>query len=167
VNNKSVAIYGAFSGAYKITDFTGIPIDRKEGIRRNKALFDNNQYLYEGIKIQPDNDIIYNGFVIRRNNQSLRRFKNNTIDIYFTRDHIFIRRMEQQHVKYVISLDSLIASATGTHIPIQDLKRISMFPGLNEEIDTIDHIHSRIDEPEVTEEPVIQNKRTILSRLFN
>lgn len=167
VNNKSVAIYGAFSGAYKITDFTGIPIDRKEGIRKNKALFDNNHYLYEGIKIQPDNDIIYNGFVIRRNNQALRRFKNNTIDIYFTRDHIFIRRMEQQQVKYVISLDSLIAAATGTHIPIQDLKRISMFPGLNEEIDTIDHIHSRIEEPMLQEEPVIAPKKNILSRLFN
>ncbi|HVT86295.1 MAG TPA: hypothetical protein VHD35_13915, partial [Chitinophagaceae bacterium] len=32
VNNKNVALHGAFSGAYKITDFTGIPIDKKEGL---------------------------------------------------------------------------------------------------------------------------------------
>jgi hypothetical protein len=167
INNKSVAIYGAFSGAYKITDFTGIPIDRKEGLKHNKALFDNNLYLYEGLKIQPDNDIIYNAFVIRRNNQSLRRFKNNSIDIYFTRDHIFIRRMENQQVKYVISLESLIATAPGTHTALQDLKRISMFPGLNEDIDTIDHIHERISHKEEPEEIITETKRTILARLFN
>lgn len=167
INNKSVAIYGAFSGAYKITDFTGIPIDRKEGLRHNKALFDNNLYLYEGLKIQPDNDIIYNAFLIRRNNQSLRRFKNNSIDIYFTRDHIFIRRMENQQVKYVISLESLIATAPGTHMAMQDLKRISMFPGMNEDIDTIDHIHTRLHHKEEPEIVVTENKRTILARLFN
>ncbi|HSU29520.1 MAG TPA: hypothetical protein VLJ68_14130, partial [Chitinophagaceae bacterium] len=45
VNNKNVAIHGAFSGAYKITDFTGIPIDKKEGLSRNNDVLNNNMYL--------------------------------------------------------------------------------------------------------------------------
>ncbi|MEI9910870.1 MAG: hypothetical protein WDO71_15085 [Bacteroidota bacterium] len=53
LNNKNVAIYGAFSGAYKITDFTGIPIDKKEGLSKNNDVLNNNMYLYRGIKIEP------------------------------------------------------------------------------------------------------------------
>ena len=69
LNNKNVALHGAFSGAYKITDFTGIPIDKKEGLSKNNDVLNNNMYLYRGIKIEPGNDILYNASVVRRNNQ--------------------------------------------------------------------------------------------------
>ena len=77
LNNKNVAIHGAFSGAYKITDFTGIPIDKKEGLSKNNDVLNNNMYLYRGIKIEPGNDILYNTSVVRRNNQQLKSFNRN------------------------------------------------------------------------------------------
>ncbi len=66
INNKNIAIHGAFSGAYKITDFTGIPIDKKEGLSKNNDVLNNNMYLYRGIKIEPGNDILYNAAVVRQ-----------------------------------------------------------------------------------------------------
>ena len=75
-----MAIHGAFTGAYKITDFTGIPIDKKEGLSKNNDVLNNNMYLYRGIKIEPGNDILYNTSVVRRNNQQLIAFKNKTVD---------------------------------------------------------------------------------------
>ncbi|MGH2566516.1 MAG: hypothetical protein ACRDE5_18500, partial [Ginsengibacter sp.] len=110
VNNKNVALHGAFSGAYKITDFTGIPIDKKEGLSKNNDILNNNAFLYHGIKIEPGNDIIYNTSVVRRNNQALKAFRNKTMDIYFTRDNIYLRLMENQKVKDVRSLYSILTS---------------------------------------------------------
>lgn len=128
LNNKNVAIHGAFSGAYKITDFTGIPIDKKEGLSRNNDVLNNNNYLYRGIKIEPGNDILYNAAVVRRNHQALIPFKNKTVDIYFTRDNIYLRLMESQQVKDVRSLYSILTASTAANSPIQDMKAISMFP---------------------------------------
>src|SRR5258706_9228197 len=84
LNNKNIAIHGAFSGAYKITDFTGIPIDKKEGLSKNNDVLNNNMYLYRGIKIEPGNDILYNGAVVRRNIHELKGFKNKTVHLDFT-----------------------------------------------------------------------------------
>jgi len=141
VNNKNVAIHGAFSGAYKITDFTGIPIDKKEGLSANNDVLNNNMYLYRGIKIEPGNDILYNASVVRRNNQELRSFKNKTVDIYFTRDNIYLRLMENQRVRDVRSLYSILCSVTETSSPIQDLKAISMFPGYQGEMASIEAVY--------------------------
>lgn len=137
VNNKNVALHGAFSGAYKITDFTGIPIDKKEGLSKNNDIVNNNAFLYHGIKIEPGNDIIYNTSIVRRNNQALKAFRNKTMDIYFTRDNIYLRLMENQKVKDVRSLYSILTSVAEVYSPIQDLKAISMFPSYSGELSSI------------------------------
>lgn len=142
LNNKNVAIHGAFSGAYKITDFTGIPIDKKEGLSKNNDVLNNNIYLYRGIKIEPGNDILYNAAIVRRNNQELKAFKNKTVDIYFTRDNIYLRLMENQKVKDVRSLYSILTSVAETYSPIQDMKAISMFPGYSGELASINIVYN-------------------------
>lgn len=160
LNNKNVAIYGAFSGAYKITDFTGIPIDRKEGLSRNSDVLNNNNYLYRGIKIEPGNDILYNAAVVRRNNQELKSFKNKTVDIYFTRDNIYLRLMENQRVKDVRSLYSVLSSLAETYSPVQDMKAISMFPNYNGELASIQTVHHDISKTNgsVIKRPVKKRK---------
>ena len=144
LNNKNVAIHGAFSGAYKITDFTGIPIDKKEGLSKNNDVLNNNMYLYRGIKIEPGNDILYNTSVVRRNNQQLKAFKNKTVDIYFTRDNIYLRLMENQKVKDVKSLYSILVSVAEVYSPIQDMKAISMFPGYAGELASINTVYNDV-----------------------
>ncbi len=144
VNNKNVALHGAFSGAYKITDFTGIPIDKKEGLSKNNDIVNNNAFLYHGIKIEPGNDIIYNTSVVRRNNQALKAFRNKTMDIYFTRDNIYLRLMENQKVKDVRSLYSILTSVAEVYSPIQDLKAISMFPAYSGELASISSVYKDI-----------------------
>ncbi len=144
INNKNVAIHGAFSGAYKITDFTGIPIDKKEGLSKNNDVLNNNMYLYRGIKIEPGNDILYNAAVVRRNNQELKAFKNKTVDIYFTRDNIYLRLMENQHVKDVRSLYSILTSVAEVYSPIQDMKAISMFPGYTGELASVSAVYQDV-----------------------
>lgn len=144
VNNKNVALHGAFSGAYKITDFTGIPIDKKEGMSKNNDIVNNNAFLYHGIKIEPGNDIIYNTSVVRRNNQALKAFRNKTMDIYFTRDNIYLRLMENQKVKDVRSLYSILTSVAEVYSPIQDLKAISMFPSYGGELASIISVYKDI-----------------------
>ena len=144
LNNKNVAIHGAFSGAYKITDFTGIPVDKKEGLSKNNDVLNNNLYLYRGIKIEPGNDILYNTAVVRRNNQQLKAFKNKTVDIYFTRDNIYLRLMENQKVKDVKSLYSILTSVAEVYSPIRDMKSISMFPGYSTELVSIQLVYDDI-----------------------
>lgn len=140
INNKNVALHGAFSGAYKITDFTGIPIDKKEGLSKNNDVINNNTFLYRGLKVEPGNDIIYNTSVVRRNNQALKAFRNKTMDIYFTRDNIYLRLMENQKVKDVRSLYSLLTSVAEVYSPIQDLKSISMFPSYFGEMPSVSSV---------------------------
>ncbi len=137
INNKNVAIHGAFTGAYKITDFTGIPVDKKEGLSKNNDVLNNNMFLYKGIKVQPGNDILYNSAVVRRNNQQLKAFKNKTIDIYFTRDNIYLRLLENQEVKDVRSLYSVMIGLAEVSSPIMDLKSISVFPAYTGELSSI------------------------------
>lgn len=167
INNKNVAIHGAFSGAYKITDFTGIPIDKKEGLSKNNDVLNNNMYLYRGIKIEPGNDILYNSAVVRRNNQELKAFKNKTVDIYFTRDNIYLRLMENQKVKDVKSLYSILSSVAETYSPIQDMKTISMFPGCSNELASVTAVYNdMIKEKEVFKFKRVKKKHPIL-QLFN
>ncbi len=156
LNNKNIAIHGAFSGAYKITDFTGIPIDKKEGLSKNNDVLNNNMYLYRGIKIEPGNDILYNAAVVRRNNQELKTFKNKTVDIYFTRDNIYLRLMENQRVKDVRSLYSILTTVTETYSPIQDMKAISMFPGYSGELASVNAVYADVvkEKKSVIEKPV-------------
>ena len=156
LNNKNIAIHGAFSGAYKITDFTGIPIDKKEGLSKNNDVLNNNMYLYRGIKIEPGNDILYNASVVRRNNQELKAFKNKTVDIYFTRDNIYLRLMENQRVKDVRSLYSILTTVTETYSPIQDMKAISMFPGYSGELASVNAVYADVvkEKKSVIEKPV-------------
>ena len=163
LNNKNVAIHGAFSGAYKITDFTGIPIDKKEGLSKNNDVLNNNMYLYRGIKIEPGNDILYNAAVVRRNNQELKAFKNKTVDIYFTRDNIYLRLMENQRVKDVRSLYSILTSVAETYSPIQDMKAISMFPGYSGELASVNAVYNDVvkEKQSVSEKPV-KKKQGIL-----
>jgi hypothetical protein len=142
LNNKNIAIHGAFSGAYKITDFTGIPIDKKEGLSKNNDVLNNNIHLYRGIKIEPGNDILYNGAVVRRNIHELKGFKNKTVDIYFTRDNIYLRLMENQKVKDVKSLYSILTSVAEVYSPIQDMKAISMFPGAGGELASVAAVYN-------------------------
>ncbi len=162
LNNKNVAIHGAFSGAYKITDFTGIPIDKKEGLSKNNDVLNNNIYLYRGIKIEPGNDILYNAAVVRRNNQELKAFKNKTVDIYFTRDNIYLRLMENQRVKDVRSLYSILTSVTETYSPIQDMKAISMFPGYSGELASINAVYSDVvKEKQLAPAQRVKKKRSV------
>jgi hypothetical protein len=163
LNNKNVAIYGAFSGAYKITDFTGIPIDQKEGLSKNNDVLNNNMYLYRGLKIEPGNDILYNTSVVRRNNQQLKSFKNKTIDIYFTRDNIYLRLMENQKVKDVRSLYSILTSVAEVYSPVQDMKAISMFPNYSGELVSINTLHDDIArEKEFAEKIPVRKPKGIL-----
>lgn len=167
LNNKNVAIYGAFSGAYKITDFTGIPIDKKEGLSRNNDVLNNNIYLYRGIKIEPGNDILYNAAVVRRNNQELKAFRNKTVDIYFTRDNIYLRLMENQKVKDVRSLYSILSSVAETYSPIQDMKAISMFPAYSGELASVNTLfNDMIHEKQVPVVKPVKKRQGILS-FFN
>jgi hypothetical protein len=144
LNNKNVAIYGAFSGAYKITDFTGIPVDKEEGLSKNSDVLNNNMYLYRGIKIEPGNDILYNTSVVRRNDQQLKAFRNKAIDIYFTRDNIYLRMMENQKVKDVRSLYTILTSVTEVYSPVQDMKAISMFPNYSGELASVNTLYNDI-----------------------
>jgi hypothetical protein len=163
LNNKNVALYGAFTGAYKITDFTGIPIDKKEGLSRNNDVLNNNMYLYRGIKIEPANDILYNTSVVRRNNQQLKAFKNKTIDIYFTRDNIYLRLMENQQVKDVRSLYSILTSITEIYSPVQDMKAISMFPNYPDELASIKTLYDDlVKEKELTAYQPVKRPRSVL-----
>jgi hypothetical protein len=167
INNKNVAIYGAFTGAYKITDFTGIPIDKKEGLSKNNDVLNNNLYLYRGIKIEPNNDILYNASVVRRNHLELKAFKNKTVDIYFTRDNIYLRLMENQRVKEVRSLYSILTSVAESYSPIQDMKAISMFPGYTGELASINAVyHDIITENEYTRPKNVKKRQGIL-QFFN
>jgi hypothetical protein len=167
INNKNVAIYGAFSGAYKITDFTGIPIDKKEGLSKNNDVLNNNMYLYRGIKIEPGNDILYNSSVVRRNHLELKAFKNKTVDIYFTRDNIYLRLMENQRVKEVRSLYSIMTSVAETYSPIQDMKAISMFPGYTSELASIKAVYDDVvKEKELTKLKPVKKRQGIL-HFFN
>ncbi len=160
VNNKNVAIHGAFSGAYKITDFTGIPVDKKEGLSKNKDVLNNNLFLYRGIKIEPGNDILYNNAVVKRNNQQLIAFKNKTVDIYFTRDNIYLRLMENQKVKDVRSLYTILTPSPET---IQDMKTISMFPGCYGELPSVQTVWADMmkEKAQVEQKPV-KKKQGIL-----
>lgn len=167
LNNKNVALHGAFSGAYKITDFTGIPIDKKEGLSKNNDVLNNNMYLYRGIKIEPGNDILYNAAVVRRNNQELKAFKNKTVDIYFTRDNIYLRLMENQRVKDVRSLYSILTSVAEAWSPIQDMKAISMFPGYSGELASITAVYNDVvkEKSLIPEKPV--KKRQGILQFFH
>lgn len=149
LNNKNVAIHGAFSGAYKITDFTGIPVDKKEGLSRNNDVLNNNIFLYKGIKVQPGNDILYNTSVVRRNNQQLKTFKNKTVDIFFTRDNIYLRLMENQQVKDVRSLYTVLTTMAEVYSPIQDMRAISMFPGYTGELASINTIYGDVEKEQL------------------
>jgi len=141
LNNKNVAIHGAFTGAYKITDFTGMPVDKKEGLSKNKDVLNNNMFLYRGIKIEPGNDIFYNASVVRRNHLALKAFKHKTVDICFTRDNIYLRLMENQRVKEVRSLYSILTMVAESHSPVLDMKAISVFPACSGELASIGEVH--------------------------
>jgi hypothetical protein len=170
LNNKNIALYGAFSGAYKITDFTGIPVDKKEGLSKNNDVLNNNVYLYRGIKIEPGNDILYNTSVVRRNNQQLKSFKNKTIDIYFTRDNIYLRLMENQQVKDVRSLYSILTAVAEIYSPGQDMKSISMFPNYNGELASVNTLYQDIvREKELKEAKPVNRPRGVLQffQFFN
>lgn len=167
VNNKNVALHGAFSGAYKITDFTGIPIDKKEGLSRNNDVINNNAFLYHGIKIEPGNDIIYNTSVVRRNNQALKAFRNRTMDIYFTRDNIYLRLMENQKVKDVRSLYSILTSAAEVYSPTQDMRSISMFPAQGGELASIETVYNDIFKNNPVIKKKIARKRAGVFHFFN
>jgi hypothetical protein len=163
LNNKNVAVYGAFSGAYKITDFTGIPIDKEEGLSRNNDVLNNNMYLYRGIKIEPGNDILYNTSVVRRNNQQLKAFKNKAIDIYFTRDNIYLRLMENQKVKDVRSLYNILTSIAEVYSPVQDMKVISMFPNYSGELASVNTLYNDIArDKELAENRPVKKAKGIL-----
>jgi len=163
LNNKNVALHGAFSGAYKITDFTGIPIDKKEGLSKNKDVLNNNIYLYRGIKIEPGNDILYNNAIVRRNNQQLRAYKNKTVDIYFTRDNIYLRLMENQRVKDVKSLYSILTSVSEVYSPIRDMKAISMFPGYAGELASVAALcNDIVNEKKHSVKQIVKKKQGIL-----
>jgi hypothetical protein len=167
LNNKNVAIHGAFSGAYKITDFTGIPIDKEEGLSKNNDVLNNNMYLYRGIKIEPGNDILYNTSVVRRNNQQLKAFKNKTVDIYFTRDNIYLRLMENQKVKDVRSLYSILISIAEVYSPIQDMKAISMFPGYVGELASINTVYNDVIKEKELLETRQEKKRSGILQFFH
>jgi hypothetical protein len=167
LNNKNVAIHGAFSGAYKITDFTGIPIDKKEGLSRNTDVLNNNMYLYRGIKIQPGNDILYNTAVVRRNNQQLKAFRNKSVDIFFTRDNIYLRLMENQKVKDVKSLYSILISIAEVYAPMHDMKAISMFPNFIGELPSIRTIYDDIAKEKQRVSSPPERKRAGIFQLFN
>lgn len=166
LNNKNVAIHGAFSGAYKITDFTGIPIDKEEGLSKNNDVLNNNMYLYRGIKIEPGNDILYNTSVVRRNNQQLKAFKNKTVDIYFTRDNIYLRLMENQKVKDVRSLYSILVSVAEAYSPMQDMKAISMFPGYAGELASVNTVYNDIVKEKELLKAKQEKKRTGILQFF-
>ena len=166
LNNKNVAIYGAFTGAYKITDFTGIPIDKAEGLSKNNDVLNNNMYLYRGIKIEPGNDILYNTSIVRRNNQQLKAFKNKTVDIYFTRDNIYLRLMEDQKVKDVRSLYNVLVSVAEVNAPVQDLKAISIFPGYGGELASINTIYTDIVNEKSTEVEKQEKRKAGILQFF-
>lgn len=162
LNNKNVALYGAFSGAYKITDFTGMPVDKKEGLSKNNDVLNNNIYLYRGLKIEPCNDILYNSSVVRRNNQELKAFKNKTIDVFFTRDNIYLRLMENQQVKDVKSLYNVLAPVGGKYSAAEDLKAISMFPNYIGETASLETVYRDITRYETSIPPVAKKRKGVL-----
>lgn len=158
VNNKNVAIYGAFSGAYKITDFTGIPVDKKEGLSKNNDVLNNNLFLYRGIKIEPGNDILYNTSIVRRNHLELKAFKNKTVDIFFTRDNIYLRLMENQRVKEVRSLYSILSQVAESYSPLLEMKAISMFPGNAGDLASVQQVYEEVMK-EKSAKPVLPIKK--------
>jgi len=166
LNNKNIALYGAFSGAYKITDFTGMPVDRKEGLSKNNDVLNNNIWLYRGIKIEPCNDILYNSSAVRRNNQELKAFKNKTIDICFTRDNIYLRLMENQRVKDVRSLYSVLTAAGENFSPARDMKAVSMFPNHIGELASLKSIYQDIKSAEAITVKIPARKKKRILQFF-
>ncbi len=166
LNNKNVALYGAFSGAYKITDFTGIPVDRKEGLAKNNDVLNNNLFLYRGIKIDPCNDILYNTSVVRRNNQELKAFKNKTMDIFFTRDNIYLRLMENQQVKDVRSLYTVLSPLPDNFSAARDLKALSMFPNYSGEMASLADLHRDLEPPLINPSKIPVRKRKGVLQFF-
>jgi hypothetical protein len=123
-------------------------------------------YLYRGIKIEPGNDILYNAAIVRRNNQELKAFRNKTVDIYFTRDNIYLRLMENQKVKDVRSLYSILTSVAEVYSPIQDLKAISMFPGLTGELASVAAVYSDVSKEKELSLGKIKKRRTGILQFF-
>ena len=123
-------------------------------------------YLYRGIKIEPGNDILYNTSVVRRNNQQLKAFKNKTVDIYFTRDNIYLRLMENQKVKDVRSLYSILVSVAEVYSPMQDMKAISMFPGYVGELASVNTVYNDVVKEKQLFEATREKKRTGILQFF-
>ena len=123
-------------------------------------------YLYRGIKIEPGNDIYYNSSIVRRNNQELKAFKNKTVDIYFTRDNIYLRLMENQRVRDVRSLYSILTSIADVYTPIQDLRAISMFPGYPAELASIQAVYQDLIKMKNQKKNSANKKRQTMLQFF-
>lgn len=89
------------------------------------------------------------------------------MDIYFTRDNIYLRLMENQKVKDVRSLYSILTSVAEVYSPIQDLKAISLFPSCTGELVSIVSIYKDVtkDHPVKKMKPV--KKRAGILQFFN
>jgi hypothetical protein len=66
------------------------------------------------------------------------------VDIYFTRDNIYLRLMENQKVKDVKSLYSILTSTAEAYSPVQNMKAVSMFPGCSGEPVSIAAVYNDI-----------------------
>ncbi len=85
------------------------------------------------------------------------------MDIYFTRDNIYLRLMENQKVKDVRSLYSILTSVAEVYSPIQDMKAISMFPGNNGELASISAVYDDVlKEQGLSGNKPVKKRRSIL-----
>ena len=100
----------------------------------------------------------------------MKAFRNKTMDIYFTRDNIYLRLMENQKVKDVKSLYSILTSVAEAYSPIQDMKAISMFPAYSGELASINTIYKDIMKDNGSTKLTIKRskrKRQGILQLFN
>jgi hypothetical protein len=75
--------------------------------------------------------------------------------------------MENQRVKDVRSLYSLLTSVAETWSPIQDMKAISMFPGYSGELVSITDLYNdMVKEKEIIQQKLLRKRKGIL-QFFN
>ena len=93
----------------------------------------------------------------------MKAFKNKTIDIYFTRDNIYLRLMENQRVKDVRSIYSILTSVAESYSPIRDMKAISMFPGYTGELASVNTVYKDVmKEKKIISAKPLKKKKGIL-----
>jgi hypothetical protein len=88
------------------------------------------------------------------------------MDICFTRDDIYLRLMENQRVKVVRSLYSVLSPIPENFSSVQDMRAISMFPNYTGELASLSNLHRDLEEAEKSIQKMPVKKRKGVLQFF-